>query len=156
MSDVVSRFYDAFSNLDADTMCACYHEEATFYDHGFGHLDVDRVRGMWQMLISSQRGKDFRISYSDVSIDGATGSARWEAHYTFSKTGRKVHNIIQTEMEFAEGRIIKHIDHFDLHRWAGQALGLPGKLIGWTPYFKRKLQQQTSAALDHYLDRVVG
>lgn len=151
MSNVIEIFYNAFKELDADTMCACYHEEARFYDHGFGHLDVHRARGMWQMLVNSQRGQDFKVTYDDVTIDRHSGSAHWEAHYTFSKTGRRVHNIIQAEMHFSEGKIIKHIDHFDLHRWAGQALGLPGKLLGWTPFFKRKLQQQTNAALDKYL-----
>jgi ketosteroid isomerase-like protein len=154
MSNLIDTFYTAFKDLDADTMCSCYHDDATFYDHGFGHLDVDRVQAMWQMLVSSQRGKDFRITYSDVQVDGTKGFANWEAHYTFTKTGRRVHNIIQAEMEFYEGKIIKHIDHFDLHRWAGQALGLPGKLMGWTPFFKRKLQQQTNAALDEYVQTV--
>ena len=150
-SNVMERFYTAFTALDAKTMCDCYHEDAEFYDHAFGQLNVDEVKAMWKMLVSSQKGKAFEVNFYDIKEDQQVGSASWEAHYTFSKTGRRVHNIIQAEMHFSEGKIIKHVDHFDLHRWAGQALGLSGKVLGWTPFFKRKLQQQTRSALESYM-----
>lgn len=151
MTDIVHTFYDAFSRLDADTMCACYHDDATFYDHAFGELTTDRVQAMWQMLVASQRGKDFRISYGDIAHTDRKSLVRWEAHYTFSRTGRQVHNIINTEMQVQDGKIIHQVDHFDVHRWAGQALSWTGTLIGWTPFFRRKLQAQTKMTLDKWM-----
>ncbi len=43
---------------------------------------------------------------------GGRGSARWEAVYPFSETGRIVHNRIRAEFRFRDGKIIEHRDHF--------------------------------------------
>ncbi|MCK5702831.1 MAG: nuclear transport factor 2 family protein, partial [Cyclobacteriaceae bacterium] len=76
----------------------------------------------------------------------------WEAYYSFSKTGRKVHNIINAEFEFKDGKIIKHIDNFDLYKWSKQALGIQGLILGWTGFFKKKLHKQTNKML-YYFER---
>ncbi|MEM6395823.1 MAG: nuclear transport factor 2 family protein [Bacteroidota bacterium] len=149
---LIQKFYDAFARLDAEAMVSCYHEDIVFYDPAFGELRGDRVRSMWRMLCASQQGKDFRVSYSDIVVNGDQGSARWEAQYTFSKTGRRVHNKIQATFQFQDGLIINHKDDFDLHRWAAQALGWPGRLLGWTGSFKGKLQKQTNQLLENYTE----
>ncbi|MFT4771922.1 MAG: hypothetical protein ACI9D1_001957, partial [Cryomorphaceae bacterium] len=82
-----------------------------------------------------------------VKASDQAGSAHWEAKYTFSKTGRKVHNSIDATFEFSDGKIIKHTDDFDLKKWAKQAMGLKGALLGGTGFFKKKLQEQTNGML---------
>ena len=77
-------------------------------------------------------------------------SAHWELRYIFSKTGRKVHNMIDASFELKDVEIIKHKDVFSLHRWAKQVLGFQGFLIGGTSFFKKKLQSQTKHLLRKY------
>ena len=106
---------------------------------------------MWLMLCASQKGKGFSVEFSDVKSNENNGSAHWEAYYTFSKTGRKVHNKIDATFEFKDGLIIKHTDRFDIHKWAKQAIGIKGLLFGGMPFFKNKLQKQTHYLLDKYI-----
>lgn len=152
MTNTIETFYKAFNNLDADTMCSCYHDDIEFEDPAFGVLKGDRAKAMWQMLCESQKGKKFKVEVSNIKVDSHTGSAHWEAFYNFSKTGRKVHNKIDAKFEFKDGLIVKHSDSFDLHRWAKQALGFKGLLFGGMGFFKSKLNKQTNYLLDKYLN----
>jgi ketosteroid isomerase-like protein len=145
--DLINQFYSAFANLDAEGMTSCYHKEVVFEDPAFGILKGERAGNMWRMLCQSQKGKDFVVTFSEVEVSEGKGSARWESKYTFSKTGRKVHNKIYAQFEFSEGKIIKHTDKFDLKKWAKQAMGFKGALLGGTAFFKNKLQQQTNGML---------
>ena len=79
-----------------------------------------------------------------------TGRAHWEARYLFSATGRKVHNVIEAAFEFRDGLIVRHADSFDLWRWAGQALGAKGKLLGWSPLVKNAVHKTALKGLDAY------
>ncbi|HHB79454.1 MAG TPA: nuclear transport factor 2 family protein, partial [Saprospiraceae bacterium] len=139
----------AFEKLDAETMGNCYHQDIEFYDPAFGLLKGEKAKNMWRMLCNSQKGKHFIVKASKISYDeiSKTGTAHWEAKYNFSQTGRKIHNIITAEFEFKDGKIIKHTDHFDLHKWANQALGFKGALFGGTNFFKKKLNSQTKKLL---------
>ena len=155
MKDIIEKFYKAFSDLDADTMCSCYHDDIMFEDPGFGVLNGDRAKAMWQMLCTSQKGKDFKVIYSDIKANATStgGSAHWEAFYTFSKTGRKVHNKIDAAFTFKDGLIINHKDDFNLHNWAKQAIGFKGLLFGHAGFFKTKLQRNTNYLLDQYIEK---
>lgn len=150
MKELIDKFYTAFTDLDAETMASCYHRDIVFYDPGFGELKGERAGNMWRMLCANQKGKGLKVSHNNVIADDSKGSAQWEAHYTFSKTGRKVHNIIKAEFEFKDGLIIKHTDDFNLHRWASQAIGFKGWLLGKTGFFQKKLQAQTNRLLDKF------
>ena len=154
MKNLIDRFYTAFTNLDADTMADCYHENVIFEDPAFGVLKGDRAKNMWRMLLHSQKGKDFNVTYSVVKYNDETGSAKWEAKYNFSKTGRKVHNKITAEFEFKDGLIIKHTDTFSLYKWASQAMGFKGAIVGRTMYFKNKLRTQTNDLLDDFEKKI--
>ncbi len=148
MTNLIEQFYSAFQRLDAEKMIEVYHPEIEFEDPAFGKLKGDKARNMWRMLCKSS--KELEITYSKVQSDSARGSANWEAQYVFSKTKRKIDNIIKAEFEFKDGKIIKHKDNFNLHKWASQAFGLKGFLIGWTPIFKSKLNKETNKLLDIY------
>jgi ketosteroid isomerase-like protein len=151
MKPIIEQFYQAFQELDAEKMVACYHDDIVFQDPAFGVLKGERAKDMWRMLCQSQKGKDFQVKASNIHFDGKEGYAHWEAHYTFSQTGRKIHNIIEAEFEFRDGKIIRHTDRFNLHRWAQQALGPVGYIMGWTPFFRKKLQEQTKKLLDGFI-----
>jgi hypothetical protein len=130
-------------------MVACYHKNVIFSDPAFGTLTGDDARNMWRMLLERSQG-DLKITFSDVMADEKTGSAKWRAEYTFGQTGQKVVNEITARFEFADGKIIKHTDSFDVWKWSRQALGFKGLLLGWSSFFQRKLNQQTNSQLKKY------
>ena len=144
--ETINKFYTAFQALDAETMASCYHADIEFEDPAFGKLTGEHAANMWRMLCENQKGKGMTIEF-EVKSDS---EAHWEPKYTFSKTGRSVHNLIDATFEFKDGLIIKHKDVFDLHRWAKQALGFQGLMIGWTGFFQKKLQSQTNYLLQKF------
>jgi ketosteroid isomerase-like protein len=142
---LIERFYTAFARRDAVGMAACYHPEAHFSDPAFPDLRGPEAGAMWAMLLA--RGKDLEIQFSDIAADDHTGRAHWDAHYTFSKTGRKVLNRIDARFVFRDGLIADHQDQFSFPRWARQALGLPGWLLGHTGFLQRKVQAEAAKGL---------
>lgn len=142
---LVDRFYAAFAKRDAKTMASCYHADVEFSDPVFPHLRGADAGTMWAMLCA--RGADLRIEHKDVVADDHTGSAHWDAHYTFSATGRKVHNSIDARFTFRDGLIVRHVDDFSFYRWARQALGPMGLVLGWTPLVKNKVRATAAKGL---------
>jgi len=128
-----------------------YHPQAHFSDPVFTSLDSSGVKAMWQMLVTA--GKDLKITFNDVKADDKRGSCHWEAWYTFSRTGKKVHNIIDASFEFQDGLILNHTDRFDFWRWSRQALGPPGWFLGWSPLVKNKVQNTAATALRKFMQR---
>ncbi len=150
MKDQIEQFYRAFNNLDADKMVSRYHKDVIFEDPAFGVLKGERATNMWKMLCASQKGKEFKVHVTHIESSAEVTTATWEAFYVFSKTGRKIHNIVHAEFRFKEGKIISHKDTFDLYKWSKQALGTKGLILGWTPFFKNKLQIQTNRLLSNF------
>jgi hypothetical protein len=132
-------------------MAACYHPDVSFSDPVFPDLKGSRAGAMWHMLC--ERGKDLRLEFSQVQADDQRGSAHWEAWYTFSATGRSVHNVIDAEFTFRDGLILTHRDRFDLWRWSRQALGAKGALLGWTPLVKNAVQKQADKGLAAFVQK---
>lgn len=147
--ELITRFYQAFQKRDAAGMNECYHADIEFSDPVFPGLRGDEARGMWRMLCA--RGKDLELAFDSVKADDSKGSAHWEAHYTFSGTGRKVHNIIDAEFEFRDGKIIRHQDRFDLWRWTRMALGPVGIVLGWTPLVQNGVRKKGRKGLVDYM-----
>lgn len=145
---LIERFYRAFGRCDAEGMAACYHPEIRFSDPVFTDLEGERAGNMWRMLCG--RAKDLRIEASAITADASSGSAHWEAWYTFSGTGRQVHNRIDARFLFRDGAIIEHHDSFPLWKWTRMALGPAGLLLGWTPLVKGKVRAQAAAGLDEF------
>jgi hypothetical protein len=106
---------------------------------------------MWRMLTT--RGGDLEITLVEHEADETIGSAHWLADYTFTQTGRRVHNDVRAGFRFADGLIAEHDDRFSFHAWARQALGPVGLLLGWTPIVRGKVQRQARAQLDDFLAR---
>lgn len=148
---LIETFYAAFATRDAGPMTAAYHQDAHFSDPVFTDLrGPKQIGGMWSMLC--ERGKDLRIELKSASADGDTGQARWEAFYSFSATGRPVHNIIDATFKFKDGRIIDHHDRFDFYRWTRMALPfVQGTLLGWTPLVQNAIRKKAQKGLETYL-----
>ncbi|MGH2784738.1 MAG: nuclear transport factor 2 family protein [Actinomycetota bacterium] len=148
-AQLIERFYDAFGRHDGEAMVACYHPDVEFSDDVFGPLDAEHARGMWRMFCAT--GTDLRVESTNVTADDRNGSARWDAWYTFAATGKKVHNVIDARFEFSDGLIRRHADSFSFPRWAGQALGLTGKLFGRLPFLRKAVRARAHKTLNAYL-----
>ena len=143
--ELIQRFYAAFAERRGDSMAACYAPGAHFSDPVFPDLNDEEPGQMWRML--TKASDDLRIELLEHEADDETGSARWQAHYTFTQTGRPVMNDVRATFRFADGLIADHRDDFDFHRWSRQALGLPGLLLGWTPIIRGAVQKKAAARL---------
>ncbi|MGP0171617.1 nuclear transport factor 2 family protein [Pseudomonas sp. NCHU5208] len=147
-ADLITRFYTAFQNRDAEAMAACYAEDVRFSDPVFADLHGAEAGDMWRMLCS--RAEGFSMTFDSVRADEQTGSARWVASYRFSATGRQVVNHIQAHFVFRDGLIVEHRDHFDLWRWTRQALGAKGVLLGWLPPVQNAIRRQAARGLAQF------
>jgi hypothetical protein len=45
----------------------------------------------------------------------------------------------------------EHVDDFDFYRWARQALGPSGLLLGWTPLLRSAVRRRARAGLDEFM-----
>ncbi len=142
---LIENFYNAFATLDAPTMLAAYHEDIEFSDPVFQSLKGDQAGKMWTMLCA--QAKDFELEFRDITADDKVGCAHWEASYTFSLTGRRVHNVIDASFHFKDAKIVKHEDSFDFRRWCSMALGPMGILLGWTPFLQNKIRRSAEENL---------
>lgn len=148
--DLIIKFYEAFSQKDYKTMSECYHDDVFFRDEAFT-LKGKEASAMWHMLCV--RGKDLSLNFSDIEVNEDIGKAHWEAKYTFSQTRRKVHNKIDAQFKFKDGKIIEHIDSFDFWAWSKQALGTPGLILGWSGFLKNKVKQQAAESLNAFISK---
>lgn len=148
--ELINTFYTCFKNKDYKGMQACYADNATFSDAIFKNLNAAQVKAMWEMLIL--KGKDLRLEFSGISANETTGKAHWDAYYTFSTSGKKVINRIDASFEIENGKITKHVDHFDFYTWAKQALGITGILLGWTGFLKNKIQATALSNLTKFMN----
>ena len=153
-TELIERFYAAFDRRDGDAMAACYAPGAKFSDPVFGSLDAEQAGEMWRMLTS--RAEDLRVELAEHDADATSGSARWIAHYTFTQTGRPVVNDVRATFRFEDGLIVGHVDKFGWWRWARQALGTPGVLLGWTPQLRLKVHRQARAGLSRWMQERDG
>lgn len=144
-AELIGRFYQAFQQLDAETMASCYTTDVQFSDPVFTDLRGADAGDMWRMLCAKAQG--FTLTFEGVTAHDHSGRARWVATYTFSQTGRTVVNLIEASFRFRDGKICEHRDHFDLWRWARQALGSKGLLLGWTPFVQNAIRQQAGKGL---------
>ena len=148
---LVRDFYAAFARHDAEAMARCYHADVFFTDPVFPALRGQDAGDMWRMLLS--RAKDLEVTLDEASADDEGGRAKWTARYTFTKTGRPVINRVDAMFAFRDGLIVRHFDSFSFWRWASQALGPMGKLLGWSLPIKWKVRKDAAAALEKFVAR---
>lgn len=143
----IERLYAALNAGDGEAMAACYTPDATFEDPAFGRLAGGAGQDMWRMLTA--RAGDLQVDLVDrsASEDGTAGTAHWTADYTFTETGRKVHNDVRATFVFRDGLIAEHRDVFDLRAWGAQALGPVGRVLGLSPLLKLIIRRKTRGQL---------
>ncbi len=146
---LINTFYDGLAARDAEAMVSCYHDRVVFEDPAFGELQSKDACAMWRMLCSSDT--DLRVRHTILDSSNSAATVNWIADYTFTSTGRSVTNDVTASLRFEDGKIIDHRDEFSFWKWSSQALGLPGKLLGWSPMLKSKVRSTTRSTLDKFL-----
>jgi ketosteroid isomerase-like protein len=130
-AQLIRDLYEALDRHDGDAMAKLYEPDGRFHDPAFGELTGAEAGEMWRMLTG--RADDLRVELAEHSAQGDTGSARWIARYTFTRTGRPVVNDVHARFRFHDGRIAEHEDSFSFWGWARQALGPAGLVLGLPP-----------------------
>ncbi|MBL7734423.1 MAG: nuclear transport factor 2 family protein [Chitinophagaceae bacterium] len=148
---LIADFYTSFQKLDGEGMAKCYHEDVFFYDPVFQDLQGDRAKSMWKMLCGN--AKELTVEFGEITSPDEYGSCKWKAVYRFSRTGRMVTNKVTARFKFQDGKIIEHMDDFDIWRWSAQAMGIKGLLLGWTSAMKNKIRASARKGLDLYIKR---
>jgi uncharacterized protein len=129
--ELIGELYAALNRHDGEAMASLYDPAGRFRDPAFGELTGAEAGDMWRMLTG--RAEDLEVELVERSADGDSGTARWIARYTFTRTGRPVVNDVRARFRFAGGRIVEHDDSFSFWRWARQALGPAGLVMGLPP-----------------------
>jgi ketosteroid isomerase-like protein len=127
-AELIRDLYDAMNRHDGEAMANLYEPDGRFSDPAFGELTGEEAGDMWRMLTG--RAEDLRVELAEHETQGDTGSARWIARYTFTRTGRPVVNDVRAAFRFHDGRIAEHDDSFSFWGWARQALGPTGLILG--------------------------
>jgi ketosteroid isomerase-like protein len=129
-ADLIRRLYEALNRHDGDAMAKLYDPEGRFHDPAFGELTGAEAGDMWRMLAG--RATDLKVELAEHEAGGDEGTAHWIATYTF-RGGRHVVNDIHARFRFRDGKIVEHDDSFSFWRWARQALGPAGLILGLPP-----------------------
>jgi ketosteroid isomerase-like protein len=148
---LIQDFYTAFQARDGEKMAGFYADNAVFSDPAFGTLRGAEVGAMWRMLCG--RSRDLAVTFDHIRADEKTGSAHWEAKYTFSSSKRLVHNVIEASFVFRDGKILEHRDQFNIWRWTAMALGPTGVLLGWTPLVQGRIRKQALSGLKAFMQK---
>lgn len=146
---LINEFYTCFKNRDFLGMACCYHPRVEFSDPIFPALKGVEVSAMWALLVS--KGKDTKISFSNIHADDKQGSCRWEAVYSYGPKKRRVHNFVTSKFEFQDGKILRQVDSFDLWQWQAMALGPVGSLLGWSSFLKGKVRKLAEKSLRDFI-----
>lgn len=139
----LSALYDAMARRDGAAMAALYADDATFDDPVFS-LRGAEIGAMWTGLL--RRAKEFSVSYTIAQAGSGKGVVEWTARYLFAGKNPVV-NVILSELTLEGGKITRQKDTFDFPRWAAQALGTPGKLLGRFGWFQRSVARKARRGL---------
>lgn len=137
------RFFEAFSHREGEQMARLYTPDATFEDPVF-KLRGEEIGKMWIALM--RRSKDFTLAYTVAQAGPRSGVVEWTARYKFGGT-RPVVNVVLSELTLDNGLIAQQRDQFDFPRWAGQALGTPGRLFGRFNWFRRAVSKKAALGI---------
>jgi ketosteroid isomerase-like protein len=129
-AEMIRDLYDALDRHDGEAMAQLYDPDGRFHDPAFGELTGAEAGDMWRMLTG--RSEDLKVELAEHEANGDAGTAHWIATYTF-RGGRHVVNDVHAKFRFRDGKIAEHDDSFSFWRWARQALGPAGLVLGLPP-----------------------
>jgi len=144
---LLEKLYRCLDTKDHNGMAACYHPDATFEDIAFALRGTKEIHAMWHMISET----DLRATFTVRRADDQGGTADLVDTYHFRDTGRRVHNVIQSEFRFRDGLIVEHKDSCSALKWGVQALGPVKGVLSWLVPAKRK--EKAKAKLENFVER---
>ncbi len=148
--ELVDDFYNAFARKDGKAMAAAYADGAHFRDPVFPSLDGAQAGAMWRMLT---RSEDLTVRHEILSESGDTVTAKWIANYSAPGTGRPVENHITATIRIKDGKIVDHVDAFDMNKWVAQAFGGWSKLPFATSALAALTRHLAGRQLDSFIEK---
>ena len=143
-----------FARRDATAMAACYAPDARFTDPVFDLAGAE-IGAMWAMLCA--RGKDLTRRMARCAGRRRRGQRALGAATIRSRPpAGPSHNVIDATFVFRDGRIVEHVDRFDLWRWSRHGARREGLLLGWTPLVRNAVRAQARKGLDAWMARAGG
>ena len=139
MESLLSTFYKALAEGNLETLTTCYSKKNQFSDPAFGDLQGPQIMDIWTFLLS-KGGENLQVETEVIYEESLSAAGQWGAKYPFGSKKRPVTNGITATFVIEDRKIVTHHDVFDLWKWSSQALGLPGMLMGWSPWFATKLR----------------
>jgi len=138
-AELLQRLFTSLDRHDHREMATCYHADATFTDIAFDLRGRKLIHAMWHMICET----DIRASFHVLEVDDRVGRVNLVDDYTFTSTGRAVHNVIDSHFRLRDGLIIEHQDLCDARVWAAMALGgVSGFLAGRLRFLRSYRAQQ--------------
>jgi len=116
---LLQRLFSSLDRRDHAAIAACYCSDATFKDIAFDLHGRKEIHDMWRMICTG----DIRATFEVLHADDESGRVRLIDEYTFSDTGRKVRNAIDSRFVFSNHLIASHVDTCDARDWGAMALG---------------------------------
>jgi len=122
------KYLQAIKEQDLKTISSCFHEEAEFYEPAYGKLTGPKIAAWWTFFFA--QAKEFHSEFDSLKVNGDKATVHSEHWYYWNATGAGVHNLVESEFDFKDGKIFRQIDNYNLNAWAFQAL--ESKFMGWT------------------------
>lgn len=133
---LLNRLFSALDRGDAQTMGACYAEDASFEDIAFRLNGRREIQAMWEMVAAVKPLATFKV----LRADHSSGEADLLDSYIYRDTGRRVENPIRSGFRFRDGLIARHEDRCDALHWGIAALGPVKGTLSWLlPFQRRKM-----------------
>jgi ketosteroid isomerase-like protein len=142
---IINSFYSAFNQRNTTQMLAHYSPNIVFNDPVFGLLKGHQVHQMWEGLCKRATNLTITVNTIEDLGDNYT-KTQWTATYLYGGK-RPVTNVITAYMKFEGDKIIEHSDAFSFHKWAAQAFGFTGWLLGGTSFFRKKVSNTAKKML---------
>lgn len=145
-ADAMTAYYEA---RNVEQLREVYGRDVVFQDPVFGRHEGWRAlaRRLFEMT-----NPTVQITTEKTGSD----SVKWVAKYEFGASNRPVENHGTARATLDQhGKIATHTDDFDTKKWAKQALGFPGTVLGLLPKSLRNmvLHQVASKAVDDFVAR---
>jgi ketosteroid isomerase-like protein len=135
---LLQRLFTSLNQHDHAAMADCYHLHAKFTDIAFDLRSRKQIHAMWHMICRPEgHAGNIAAMFNVVHADDRRGWVNLVDDYTFSSTGRKVINVIDSYFCFEDGLIVEQRDFCDPRAWAAMALaGVSGFLASQSHFLR--------------------
>ena len=121
---LLERLFFSLNQHDHEAMAACYHSQATFTDIAFNLHGRHQIHAMWHMICKpGDHTSDICAMFNVIHANDQRGWVNLVDDYTFSSTGRRVTNVIDSHFRFKDGLVAEQHDFCDARTWASMAVG---------------------------------